>query len=248
MNEQQIDFTEPDKQGHDVLDVIARAGKFNRWMFNVIRPYIKGRTLEIGSGIGNISAFLPEAAGNIVLSDYNNVYCNILKEKFSGHPSIENIISINLIAPGFNQQYASLLNSFDTAIVLNVIEHIGDDDLAIANCKKLLKKDGHLIILVPAYQKLYNQFDKELGHFRRYNTASLKHLMAKHLTIIHHQYFNLAGTAGWFLSGSVLKKKTIPPGQMSLYDKLVPVFKIIDAVAFNKAGLSVIAVGRKISD
>jgi 2-polyprenyl-3-methyl-5-hydroxy-6-metoxy-1,4-benzoquinol methylase len=50
-----------------------------------------------------------------------------------------------------------------------VVEHIKDDRLAIANCKKLLKKNGHLIILVPAYRYLYNEFDKELEYYRRYN-------------------------------------------------------------------------------
>jgi 2-polyprenyl-3-methyl-5-hydroxy-6-metoxy-1,4-benzoquinol methylase len=42
-----------------------------------------------------------------------------------------------------------------------VVEHIKDDRLAIANCKKLLKKNGHLIILVP-----FREISKEQKHSR----------------------------------------------------------------------------------
>jgi len=42
-----------------------------------------------------------------------------------------------------------------------------------------------------------------------------------------------------------MKKKMIPGGQLKLYNKLVPAFKIVDAILMNRMGLSVIAVGEK---
>lgn len=137
------------------------------------------------------------------------------------------------------------MGKYDTVFALNVVEHIKDDLLALKNCKKLLKRGGHVVILVPAYQWLYNRFDKELEHYRRYTKNNLARLMADaKLLVIHSQYFNLAGMAGWFVSGKILKKKTIPKDQMSLYNKLVPIFKVVDKTLFNKVGLSVIAVGK----
>jgi 2-polyprenyl-3-methyl-5-hydroxy-6-metoxy-1,4-benzoquinol methylase len=245
MNQQEVIAAELDKEGHDTLDAIAGADKFNRWMFETVQPFLKGNVLEIGSGIGNISAFLLETKMPITLSDYNESYCDILRNKFAGYSNLAGVLSIDLVDEKFDEKFAALMGSFDAIIALNVVEHIKDHDLAVANCKKLLKKGGHLIILVPAYQKLYNRFDTELGHYRRYTKKKLNAVMGKHLSMLHNQYFNFAGIAGWFVSGAVLKKKIIPASQMKFYNTLVPVFRLTDKLVFNKVGLSVIGVGVK---
>jgi hypothetical protein len=103
-----------------------------------------------------------------------------------------------------------------------------------------------MVILVPAYHQLYNRFDRELEHFRRYDRKKLNDLLvAANLTVIHSQYFNVMGIPGWYISGKLQKNKTIPKSQMSLYNKLVPIFKLIDKIVLNRVGLSVISVGRK---
>ena len=57
--------------------------------------------------------------------------------------------------------------------------------------------------------------------------------------------FNLIGILGWFVSGNILKKKSIPEGQMGLFNLLVPIFKLADLVTFKKIGLSVICFATK---
>ena len=57
--------------------------------------------------------------------------------------------------------------------MLNVLEHIRNDDLALKNSKELLKKNGKIFIEVPANQFLYDNYDKQLMHFRRYEMSSL---------------------------------------------------------------------------
>ena len=110
----------------------------------------------------------------------------------------------------------------------------------------MLKPGGKLIILVPAYQALYNQFDKELFHYRRYTTSSLSDVFKKAgIPIEKKFYFNAAGILGWYVSGKIQKNKTIPKGQMGLYNKLVPLFKIADQILMNSMGLSAVCVGKK---
>jgi len=58
-------------------------------------------------------------------------------------------------------------------------------------------------------------------------------------------FFNPVGIIGWFLNGSILKKKEIPGDQMKHFDKLVPIFRMINWVTKSMLGLSVIAVGSK---
>jgi hypothetical protein len=65
------------------------------------------------------------------------------------------------------------------------------------------------------------------------------------LKVVNSQYFNLAAIAGWWFSGNILKKETIPTGQMRLYNALVPIFKVIDKLVFNRVGISVIVEGIK---
>jgi SAM-dependent methyltransferase len=235
-----------DEVGLSTLDNLSVADQLNDWMFESIQPYVKGRTLEIGSGIGNISGCFVRHDLPLYVSDYSDHYCRLLQQKFVNERLIRDVFQIDLAAPGFENKYAPLMGKFDTVFALNVVEHIGNDGRAIANCKKLLAPGGHLIILVPAYQLLYNGFDKELEHYRRYTRTSLKNLfLAQQFKIIKSWYFNLAGILGWFVSGTILRKKTLPAGQLSFYNKLVPIFRIADRLVMNQMGLSVITVGKK---
>jgi 2-polyprenyl-3-methyl-5-hydroxy-6-metoxy-1,4-benzoquinol methylase len=241
----EFQFKEVDEEGMEILDVISEADKFNKWMYDTIKPYCSGKVLEIGSGIGNISQFFLDDKTDIQLTDIRDNYCRRLQKKFINHPHLLGVENIDLIHPDFEKQYQSHLGKYNTVFALNVVEHIKDDQLAITNAKKFLVKGGHLIILVPAYQSLYNQFDKALEHYRRYTKKSLNPLFnASGLEIIHSQYFNAVGIAGWYVSGKLQKNESIPKGQMGLYNKLVPIIKVADKVIFNAFGLSVITVGK----
>lgn len=240
------DVRELDPEGELTLEVISKANRFNWWMFKTIEPFCSGRILEVGSGIGNISKFFLEAGHAIALSDIRTHYVDHLKNSFSRYPHLIDILQLDLVDPDFRKKFGSMQGMFNTVFSLNVIEHIENDHLALQNASYLLKKGGNLVILVPAFPALYNQFDTSLGHFRRYTRKSLKNVMEiQNLEIIHTQYFNLAGILGWYVSGKLQKNEIIPGGQMDLYNRLVPAFKLLDKLAMNLAGLSVIAVGRK---
>ena len=64
--------------------------------------------------------------------------------------------------------------SVDVLVMLNVLEHIEDDVLALKNAYKLLKPGGSLVIEVPAGQYLYDSYDEQLHHFRRYSASELR--------------------------------------------------------------------------
>lgn len=238
-----------DPVGLETLEALSGADKFNEWMYQTIRPYAQGPVLEIGSGIGNISQFFLRDGFEITLTDLRGEYCGLLEEKFGDNPRLLGLEQIDLIDPNFEQKYASQLGKYNTVYALNVVEHIEDDALAIENCYKLLQKNGNLIILVPAYNWLYNNFDKLLGHYRRYNRRKLSKLFVQNnFKIIHRQYFNMAAMAGWFWYGKVLGKKVLPKGPVSTYNRLVPIFKFADKCVFNQIGNSVIVIGKKTED
>jgi len=245
MSEEQ--FATEDPAGQETLELFADTDLFNRWLFENLAPYCKDNILEIGSGIGNISKLLLERFQKVTLSDLRASYCQKLRDHFSTNQRLQQVIQLDLGDSEIGKSFPTLLNSFDTIIASNVVEHIGDDHLAVQNCSKLLKSKGRLVILVPAYQWLYNGFDSELGHYRRYNRKNLgRLLMDEGFELVHEKYFNAVGILGWWFSGSVLKKKILPKNQLNLYNKLIPMIRLADKVLLNKAGLSVIAVGEKL--
>lgn len=236
-----FEYKELDVEGLDTLDSVGAANKFNRWMYDTVTPYLNGDILEVGSGIGNISKYFIEEDKDIVLSDIRENYRSHLSKTFK----TTQVIDLDIVKDDFDVHHKELIGRFDSIFALNVVEHIEDDRLALANCYKMLKPGGHLVILVPAYQSLYNNFDTALDHYRRYTLTSLKQIFPSGCENVHSQYFNFIGIFGWYFSGKILGKKIIPKGQMSLYNLLVPIFRVIDKIILNKMGLSVICVARK---
>ena len=156
------------KYGTDTLEVISAANNFNRWMYETIKPHCKGEILEIGSGIGNISQFFLHEGANIFLSDIERSYFPRLEEKFSKYKNLKGLYRLDFSNKNLEKNYPELLEKFDTIFALNVLEHIPDHVQAMKNAMKMLKPGGNIVILVPAFPGLYNGFDKQLDHQRRY--------------------------------------------------------------------------------
>lgn len=246
-NSRKFEYKELDQEGLETLETIAAAHRFNRWMYETVAAHlIPGNVLEVGSGIGNISREFLNAGYHLTVSDIRENYCGYLEENLSHYTNLDDIIKLDLVHPEFDTVYASHLGKYDNLYALNVVEHIEDDVLALANCKKLLRPGGRIVILVPAYQTLYNTFDENLFHFRRYTRKTLSEVFRKNnFSILQSFHFNFIGILGWFFSGNILKKKTIPSGQMDIYNRLVPVFRLIDRIVLRQIGLSVIVTGEK---
>jgi SAM-dependent methyltransferase len=234
--------TESDS-GNQILEEISKAHHFNKWMYETIRPFCRGNILEIGSGIGNISSFFISDNYQITLSDIRQEYLIKLKETFGNNIGEQNIISIDLVAPSFSEEYQGIARGFETVIFLNVLEHVENDNQAIKNCQYLLKPNGTLIILVPAYNFLYSQLDKALGHHRRYAAKRLSNLISLNgFTTKKVFYFNALGMLAWSY-GKIFRLHSIPGTEMKVYDRLVPFAKRIDKLLHNRIGLSVIIIG-----
>jgi ubiquinone/menaquinone biosynthesis C-methylase UbiE len=67
--------------------------------------------------------------------------------------------------------------SLDAAVLLNVLEHIEDDKAALRQVYRLLKPGGIAVIEVPAGPELFDVYDKQLLHYRRYRMDGLTALV-----------------------------------------------------------------------
>jgi SAM-dependent methyltransferase len=206
-------------------------------MFDRLRRWVGRRVLEIGSGIGNLSAFLVDSE-RLVLTDTREEYLARLRARFAGRSQIE---VMRLYLP--NEHAALAGERFDTIICLNVLEHVGDHVGSLVAIRNLLSPGGRLVLLVPALPALYGTIDRALGHHRRYTRAGLVSLLqATGFTVAHIEYFNVAGVPGWWFAGRVLRRQTIPAGSLKLYDALVPLFRLERLLPW-RVGQSLIAIG-----
>lgn len=226
-----------DPVGAATLERLAAAPKFNRWMFDRLRPWIGRRVLEVGSGIGNLSVFLQDRE-RVVLTDAEPRYLERLRERFGGRANID---VARLSLPLVDGMLAA--ERFDTVICLNVLEHIEDDLGSLVAMRRLLAPGGRLVLLVPALRALYGALDRALGHCRRYTRPELiAKLRETGFVLRHLEYFNLAGIPGWWVTGRLLRRSLIPTASLRWYDALVPLFRLERLLPW-RIGQSLIAVG-----
>lgn len=206
-------------------------------MFDRLRRWVGSRVLEIGSGIGNLSAFLVDSE-RLVLTDTREEYLDRLRTRFAQQPNVA-VARLNLP----NELGALAGQRFDTIICLNVLEHVDDDIAALQAMRRLLAPAGRLILLVPALSMLYGTMDEALGHHRRYQRGPLTSLLERAgFKVAHVEYFNLAGVPGWWFAGKVLRRRMIPAASLKLYDALVPLFRLERFLPW-RVGQSLIAIG-----
>ena len=133
----------------------------------------------------------------------------------------------------------------DSVICLNVLEHVENDLAGLRNIHSCLKPGGRAIILVPHGQEIYGTLDAALGHFRRYSHEELRAKMEQTgfrvETILD---FNRISRPAWYISGTILKRRTVGHWQLRAFDLLVWLWRRIDRwLPWNPT--SIIAIGVK---
>ncbi|HTC36170.1 MAG TPA: L-histidine N(alpha)-methyltransferase [Bryobacteraceae bacterium] len=225
----------------DILDAFANAPNFNRWMGDTIQPYIGKKVLEIGAGMGNLTRLLLAGRKRYVATDIDREHLERLKNRLSQRPHLETAV-LDAADPGSQDRFAGQM---DTVVCLNVLEHIEDDLGALRNIRAMLETGGRAVVLVPEGQSVYNSLDEELGHCLRYSEDQLRQrMMAAGFTVEAILRFNRVSRPGWWLNGSILKRRTISRAQLKNFDRLVWLWRRIDN-SLPWSPTSIIAIGVK---
>lgn len=215
--------------------------EYGDWIAEIIEPYLKGSVLEVGCGYGM----------------YSSAYASL--------PNVTSVIAIDLSADAITaaerkthpmnvvfrkQDVFEMTETFDSVICANVLEHIKDDVRFLKMLLSRLRPGGHLVVLVPAHQRLYSKYDLEAGHYRRYTRPSLRHALETAGARIDRLFsFNFIGALGWWwafkLKGSREIDETRTRQMLQTYRNVVlPVSKIIERFVPMPFGLSVVGCCR----
>ncbi|HVV01757.1 MAG TPA: hypothetical protein VHH88_10380, partial [Verrucomicrobiae bacterium] len=133
----------------------------------------------------------------------------------------------------------------DTVVCLNVLEHIEDDFQVLQRVQETVPAGCRVVFLVPFNPKLYSRFDREIGHFRRYEKGELEDKMrAAGLTVERQFYFNKTGVLAWWVGNTLFGQRSITAWQLRVYNALTPIFRIVDSI-LPISGLSTVVVAAK---
>lgn len=143
----------------------------------VLEKYIKPKSkiLDYGSGAGTIALFLTQQGHEVTGVDVSKKAINSSKK--TGEKL--NLKTKFLLSNEYK------ISKHDYCLLLEVIEHVKDEDKLLKLLHKSLKKNGILILSTPSINAplyklgLTKSFDKEVGHLRRYSKKDLQKLLTK---------------------------------------------------------------------
>jgi SAM-dependent methyltransferase len=223
----------------EIQSRLAGAENYNRWIFDQIEPHLGRCILDVGCAIGNITQFYVDRE-QVVGLDVMPEELAVARERFVGKNFEAHHIDVS--SPALLQFKDRRL---DTAVCLNVLEHIEDDVHALKNMRDVLEPGATICLLVPVNKWLFGPMDAIDHHYRRYTRAELNAKLARaDLKVVSQRYFNMLGIAAWFVTNKVMRRSMAAPAQYSVYDRLVPVLKRLERAIPPPAGLSLVTICR----
>ena len=177
-------------------------------------PLLNGKTVEFGAGIGNISTLIWPNVSKLDLVEPSSNLVGPLRSRFENDEAVA----------VFNEPLESYLpavsdKTFDTVILVNVLEHIENDIEALNEFYRILAPGGHLLLFVPALKFLYSNLDSLVGHYRRYQRDELNNRTTNAgFEILQSKYFDTLGVAPWLIINKMLGATGFNPFLVNLYD------------------------------
>ena len=220
------------------LQSFDRATNFRTYQIEKIKKFIRNKKiLDVGSGNGGLIKYYQKETKNISIFEPSKNLNLIIKKKFN-----KNKIMI------FDKK-KQITQKYDVILYMDVIEHIKNYENEIHTILKKINKNGFIIINVPAFNFLYTDFDKSVGHFKRFSKKDFYYLSEKfELEIKKLEYYDSIGFFLIFLSKFIfsfyLKNKNVSKN-VRIWNYLIPLSKLIDKILFNRVGKSLICILEK---
>jgi SAM-dependent methyltransferase len=223
------------------LELFAKARNWKSYVAASLQPYIHGRVLDVGAGIGGNIRYLinPAVTGWVALEPDPRLAAAIGDVMTNDRPEMDGEVITGTI------DAVPAAAKFDTILYMDVLEHIADDRSQIRKAAELLVPGGCLVVLAPAHQFLFSPFDAAIGHHRRYSLQQLRALAPANSRT---ELCRLMDSVGLFasLANRILLRQSDPTErQIAVWDRLmVRVSRILDPIAGYRVGKSALMVWR----
>jgi hypothetical protein len=220
------------------LEEVGSAVNYHRWLCDLARPHLGDHPVELGSGLGDYArTWLDDGVPRMTLCERDPARHAGLLERFAGDRGAT-VVDFDVYDPPAGEHSAF--------VAFNVLEHLDDHVRALRAAHRLVVPGGAVIMFVPAFEFAMSEFDRAVGHVRRYRKSTLRAAYeAAGLTVETLHYVNAPGLAAWFVGMRLLR---MTPGEgplLKVWDgAVVPVARAVERRVRPPFGQSVFAVGR----
>jgi SAM-dependent methyltransferase len=219
----------------------AHQRRYRAFQLELIRPHLGRSVLEVGAGLGEFAAQLTGLDRHVV-TDLDPQAVEALAARFADRPEVRaRVLDLAAETPGDD-----LGGPVDSVLAINVLEHIEDDRGTLRELAKLVRPGGTVVMWVPAYMQLYGDFDRAVGHVRRYTPRTLTaSFVAAGLDPVDVRPVNLLGGIAWWATVRRAGVGSPNPRLVSVYDRfVVPVTRTLERRVVPPFGQSVLGVAR----
>jgi 2-polyprenyl-3-methyl-5-hydroxy-6-metoxy-1,4-benzoquinol methylase len=220
------------------LDLFSGATNWKAYFRSHLDRYLGDEVLEVGAGIGGTTQLLnqPKRKRWVCLEPDPRLATR-LKARLAD--STCEIVVGSLAGELAGQQ-------FDSILYVDVLEHIASDREELHRAAIHLRSNGFLIVLSPSHQWLYTEFDRAIGHCRRYTRATLKATAPAELVAERMIYLDSVGLVASLTNRLILRKSMPSANQIAFWDGvLIPLSRMLDPLLFHRVGKSVLGIWRK---
>jgi SAM-dependent methyltransferase len=227
------------------LDALAAAQRYQEWIAEQFRPYLRGSVIELGAGIGTMAQKWIDCAERLHLVEPAENLYPLLKARFAGDPRV--VLHHGVLEEVVSRSDGPRPGTMDAVILVNVLEHIERDADALGLLRRLLVPGGHLMVFVPAMPSLYGSLDQKFGHYRRYTKAGLARLceQAGYQTV-RLAHFDVLGVVPWWLTNCVMRRSHLSLAMARAYDRFfVPTGRWLERHMTFPFGKNLVYIGRK---
>ena len=221
------------------LDVFAHAKAWKRYWQASIRRWVRGDVLEVGAGLGVNTAGLQS-------SDVRTWQC-LEPDPTLAKKLAEQVCSLPRCSVSTGTIANHTEHRYDTILYIDVLEHIEADRTELAAAAELLRAAGRLIVLSPAHQFLYSEFDAAIGHFRRYDKASLRACLPAGCALTSMFYLDAAGMLVSLANRALLRQSLPTVRQIQIWDRyIISISRVLDPLLRHRLGKSIVAVWTRV--
>lgn len=223
----------------------ASLPNYLKWIAGLCAPHLGPSLLDVGAGHGAVTQHFAEGR-SVTAVDVSDDCVTALRRRFADTPAVR-VVCADLRTWTTEER-------FDSVVLINVLEHILDDVGALESLQRFTLPGGTFVLYVPALNGLFGEWDRKVGHYRRYSKWRLRAVVeAAGLELIELRYANLLAIPAW-LAFSVASGRVETTGDKSLpisdraavlWDRAaVPLIRAVEARVQPPLGLNLLCAAR----
>jgi SAM-dependent methyltransferase len=224
----------------EVLEDLAGARNYRRWLVDLALPHLGNNPLEVGGGLGDyVAEWMIAGVPRFTTSEADPKRLQALRRRFEDALEVQ----VRELTVPIDE-----LADYSAVVAFNVLEHVPDDVAALRAFAGLVRTNGRVVIIVPAFPSAMSAFDLAIGHQRRYRRATLRTAAERAgLSVEELHYVNSAGLLAWYILIKALRGRPKAGLLLTVYDRaVVPWLRWSEDRMRPPFGQSLFLVGRRL--